>query len=304
MQKRYNILHLFRVFLNSKDVPARFKQYELFIAAKRIYIKTLRSDMLGRMKKMKRISLLLLVLLMLALSACGASDVKDDKSEEQEPKETTECYNRFSDVLSDFEYNIGSYNWNTDKKVAFSDIDKDGFDELFFIECNDAYAANFHVYKFNGTDAVECGYELFPGLDYPLVVSRLASGTQYLAFSSKSESAFYIVENINDGNYYTHIRKFSLKGETVSLEKDLYEKIESGSITYTLDDEDIDVSEAEKIISNFSKDFDKIVFQSPVAPAYDGRKVLPMFAKYSSKDTIALNYEDATKYLNSKISKK
>ena len=260
--------------------------------------------MLGRMKKMRRIIVLLLVFLVLVLSGCSAADIKDNKSEKKDTKEAIESYERFVDVLSDFEYNIGSYNWNTDKKVAFSDIDKDGFDELFFIECNDAYAANFHVYKFNGTDAVECGYELFPGLDYPLVVSRLASGTQYLAFSSKSESAFYIVENINDGHYYTHIRKFSLKGETVSMEKDLYEKIESGSITYTLDDEDIDVSEAEKIISNFSKDFDKIVFQSPVAPAYDGSKVLPMFAKYSSKDTIALNYEDATKYLNSKISKK
>lgn len=281
-----------------------FKQYVLYITVKKLYIKTLRSDMLGRMKKMRRIIVLLLVFLVLVLSGCSAADIKDNKSEKKDTKEAIESYERFVDVLSEFEYNIGSYNWNTDKKVAFSDIDKDGFEELFFIECNDAYAANFHVYKFNGTDAVECGYELFPGLDYPLVVSRLASGTQYLVFSSKSESAFYIVENINDGNYYTHIRKFSLKGETVSLEKDLYEKIESGSITYTLDDEDIDVSEAEKIISNFSKDFDKIVFQSPVAPAYDGSKVLPMFAKYSSKDTIALNYEDATKYLNSKISKK
>ena len=281
-----------------------FKQYVLYITVKKLYIKTLRSDMLGRMKKMRRIIVLLLVFLVLVLSGCSAADIKDNKSEKKDTKEAIESYERFVDVLSEFEYNIGSYNWNTDKKVAFSDIDKDGFDELFFIECNDAYAANFHVYKFNGTDAVECGYELFPGLDYPLVVSRLVSGTQYLVFSSKSESAFYIVENINDGNYYTHIRKFSLKGETVSLEKDLYEKIESGSITYTLDDEDIDVSEAVKIISNFSKDFDKIVFQSPVAPAYDGSKVLPMFAKYSSKDTIALNYEDATKYLNSKISKK
>lgn len=281
-----------------------FKQYVLYITVKKLYIKTLRSDMLGRMKKMRRIIVLLLVFLVLVLSGCSAADIKDNKSEKKDTKEAIESYERFVDVLSEFEYNIGSYNWNTDKKVAFSDIDKDGFEELFFIECNDAYATNFHVYKFNGTDAVECGYELFPGLDYPLVVSRLASGTQYLVFSSKSESAFYIVENINDGNYYTHIRKFSLKGETVSLEKDLYEKIESGSITYTLDDEDIDVSEAEKIISNFSKDFDKIVFQSPVAPAYDGSKVLPMFAKYSSKDTIALNYEDATKYLNSKISKK
>lgn len=281
-----------------------FKQYVLYITVKKLYIKTLRSDMLGRMKKMRRIIVLLLLFLVLVLSGCSAADIKDNKSEKKDTKEAIESYERFVDVLSEFEYNIGSYNWNTDKKVAFSDIDKDGFEELFFIECNDAYAANFHVYKFNGTDAVECGYELFPGLDYPLVVSRLASGTQYLVFSSKSESAFYIVENINDGNYYTHIRKFSLKGETVSLEKDLYEKIESGSITYTLDDEDIDVSEAEKIISNFSKDFDKIVFQSPVAPAYDGSKVLPMFAKYSSKDTIALNYEDATKYLNSKISKK
>lgn len=259
--------------------------------------------MLEKTKKMRRITLLLLIFLMLALSACGAEDIKD-KPAGKDSKEIAKCCERYADVLSDFEYNIGSYNWNTDKKVAFSDIDKDGFDELFFIECNDAYAANFHVYKFNGTDAVECGYELFPGLDYPLVVSRLASGTQYLAFSSKSESAFYIVENINDGNYYTHIRKFSLKGETISMEKDLYEKIESGSITYTLDDEDIDVSEAEKIISNFSKDFDKIVFQSPVAPAYDGSKVLPMFAKYSSTDPIALNYEAATKYLNSQITKK
>lgn len=260
--------------------------------------------MLGRMKKMKRISLLLLVLLMLALSACGASDVKDDKSEEQEPKETTECYKRFSDVLSDFEYNIGSYNWNTDKKVAFSDIDKDGFDEFFFIECNDAYAANFHVYKFNGTDAVECGYELFPGLDYPLIDSRLASGTQYLVFSSKNDSAFYTLENINDENYYSHIRKFSLKGETVSLEKDLYEKIEAGSITYTLDDEDIDVTEADKIISYFSKDFDKIIFRSSVVPSCDGSRVLPIFSNYSDKDPIALNYEAATKYLDSKITKK
>lgn len=281
-----------------------FKQYVLYITVKKLYIKTLRSDMLGRMKKMRRIIVLLLVFLVLVLSGCSAADIKDNKSEKKDTKEAIESYERFVDVLSEFEYNIGSYNWNTDKKVAFSDIDKDGFDELFFIECNDAYAANFHVYKFNGADAVECGYELFPGLDYPLVVSRLASGTQYLVFSSKSESAFYIVENINDGNYYTHIRKFSLNEETVSLEDDLYEKIEAGSITYTLDDEDIDVSEAEKIISNFSKDFDKIVFQSPVAPAYDGSKVLPMFAKYSSKDTIALNYEDATKYLNSKISKK
>ena len=225
--------------------------------------------MLGRMKKMRRIIVLLLVFLVLVLSGCSAADIKDNKSEKKDTKEAIESYERFVDVLSEFEYNIGSYNWNTDKKVAFSDIDKDGFDELFFIECNDAYAANFHVYKFNGADAVECGYELFPGLDYPLVVSR-----------------------------------FSLNEETVSLEDDLYEKIEAGSITYTLDDEDIDMSEAEKIISNFSKDFDKIVFQSPVAPAYDGSKVLPMFAKYSSKDTIALNYEDATKYLNSKISKK
>lgn len=260
--------------------------------------------MLGKMKNMRRISLLLLVLAVIVLSACGAEDVKNNKSEEKDPKEITECYERFVDVLSEYEYNIGSYNWNTDKKVAFSDIDKDGFDDLFFIECNDAYAANFHVYKFNGSDAVECSYELFPGLDYPLIDSRLASGTQYLVFSSKNDSAFYTLENINDGNYYSHIRKFSIKGETVSLEKDLYEKIEAGSITYTLDDEDIDVSEAEKIINNFSKDFDKMIFQSSVAPVRDGSMILPIFAEYSNKDTIALNYESATKYLDSKISKK
>lgn len=259
--------------------------------------------MLEKTKKMRRITLLLLIFLMIVLSACGAEDVKDNKPAGKEPKETTECYERFLDVLSEYEYNIGSYNWNTDKKVAFSDIDKDGFDELFFIECNDAYAANFHVYKFNGADAVECSYELFPGLDYPLIVSRLASGTQYLAFSSKSESAFYIVEHINDGNYYTHIRKFSLNEETVSLEDDLYEKIEAGNIKYTFNDEAIDITEADKIISNFSKDFYKMVFQSPVSSAYDGSKILPIFTKYSSKDPIALNYEDATKYLNSKISK-
>lgn len=258
--------------------------------------------MLEKTKKMKKISLLLIVLLMLTLSACGASDVKDEP-EEKDKKEAKESYKRYADILSEFEYNIGSYNWNTDKKVAFTDIDKDGFDELFFIECNDADAANFHVYKFNGSDAVECSYELFPGLDYPLIVSRLGSGTQYLVFSSKSDSAFYIVEHINDGNYYTHIRKFSLNEETVSLEDDLYEKIEAGNITYTFNDEAIDITEADKIISNFSKDFYKMVFQSSVNPAYDGSKILPIFTKYSSKDPIALNYEDATKYLNSKISK-
>lgn len=260
--------------------------------------------MLGRMKKMRRIIVLLLVFLVLVLSGCSAADIKDNKSEKKDTKEAIESYERFVDVLSDFEYNIGSYNWNTDKKVAFSDIDKDGFDELFFIECNDAYAANFHVYKFNGTDAVECGYELFPGLDYPLIDSRLASGTQYLVFSSKNDSAFYTLENINDENYYSHIRKFSLKGETVSLEKDLYEKIEAGSITYTLDDEDIDVTEADKIISNFSKDFDKKIFRSSVVPSCDGSRVLPIFSNYSDKDPIALNYEAATKYLDSKITKK
>lgn len=281
-----------------------FKQYVLYITVKKLYIKTLRSDMLGRMKKMRRIIVLLLVFLVLVLSGCSAADIKDNKSEKKDTKEAIESYERFVDVLSDFEYNIGSYNWNTDKKVAFSDIDKDGFDEFFFIECNDAYAANFHVYKFNGTDAVECGYELFPGLDYPLIDSRLASGTQYLVFSSKNDSAFYTLENINDENYYSHIRKFSLKGETVSLEKDLYEKIEAGSITYTLDDEDIDVTEADKIISNFSKDFDKIIFRSSVVPSCDGSRVLPIFSNYSDKDPIALNYEAATKYLDSKITKK
>lgn len=281
-----------------------FKQYVLYITVKKLYIKTLRSDMLGRMKKMRRIIVLLLVFLVLVLSGCSAADIKDNKSEKKDTKEAIESYERFVDVLSDFEYNIGSYNWNTDKKVAFSDIDKDGFDELFFIECNDAYAANFHVYKFNGTDAVECGYELFPGLDYPLIDSRLASGTQYLVFSSKNDSAFYTLENINDENYYSHIRKFSLKGETVSLEKDLYEKIEAGSITYTLDDEDIDVTEADKIISNFSKDFDKKIFRSSVVPSCDGSRVLPIFSNYSDKDPIALNYEAATKYLDSKITKK
>ena len=93
--------------------------------------------MLGKMKKMKRISLLLLVFLMLVLSACGASDVKDE-SKEKEAKAMTECYERFANILSEFEYRIGSYNWNTDKKIVFSDIDKDGFEELFFMECNDA----------------------------------------------------------------------------------------------------------------------------------------------------------------------
>ena len=259
--------------------------------------------MLEKITKMKRISLLLLVFSMIALSACGAEDIKD-KPAGKDSKEITKCYERYADILSQFENNFGSYYWNTDKKISFSDIDKDGFDELFFIECNDADAANFHVYKFNGEDAVECSYELFPGLDYPLIVSRLASGTQYLVFSSKSDSAFYIVENINDGNYYTHIRKFSLNEEMVSLEDDLYEKIEAGNITYTFNDEDIDITKADKIISNFSKDFDKMVFQSSVAPACDGSKILPIFAKYSSKDTIALNYEAATKYLNSKINKK
>lgn len=258
--------------------------------------------MLEKTKKMRRITLLLLIFLMLALSACGAEDIKD-KPAGKDSKEIAKCCERYADVLSEFEYNIGSYNWNTDKKISFSDIDKDGFEELFFIECNDADAANFHVYKFNGSDAVECSYDIFTGLDYPLIVSRLASGTQYLVFSSKSNSAFYIVEHINDGNYYTHIRKFSLNEETVSLEDDLYEKIEAGNITYIFNDEDIDITEADKIISNFSKDFDKMVFQSSVNPAYDGSKILPIFTKYSSKDPIALNYEDATKYLNSKISK-
>lgn len=265
--------------------------------------KNIEDGMLGKMKKMKRISLLLLVFLILALSACGASDVKDE-SKEKEAKAMTECYERFANILSEFEYRIGSYNWNTDKKITFSDIDKDGFEELFFMECNDAYATNFHVYKYNGSDAVECSYELFPGLDYPLIVSRLASGTQYLVFSSKADSAFYTVENINDGNYYTHIREFSLNDETVSLENDLYEKIEAGNITYTFNDEDIDITEADKIINNFSNDFDKMIFQSSVAPTCDGSRVLPIFAKYSSKDPTALNYESAIEYLNSKIYKK
>lgn len=260
--------------------------------------------MLEKTKTMRRISLLLLIFLMLALTACGKADVKDNKPEEKDAKEITKCYERYGDILSEFEYKIGCYNWNTDKKISFADIDKDGFEELFFIECFDSHATNFHVYTFNGSDAVECSYELIPGLDYPMIASKLASGTQYLIFSSKSESAFYIVENINDGNYYTHIRKFSLNEETVSLEDDLYEKIEAGNITYTFNDEDIDITKADKIISNFSKDFDKMIFQSSVAPACEGSRILPIFAKYLSQDTIALNYEAATKYLDSKINKK
>lgn len=259
--------------------------------------------MLEKTKKMRKISLLLLVFLMLALSACGAEDIKD-KPAGKDSKEISKCSESFANVLSGFEYEIGSYYWNTDKKISFSDIDKDGFEELFFIECNATDAANFHVYKFNGSDAAECSYNLFPGLDYPLIVSRLASGTQYLVFSSKAESALYIVENINDGNYYTHIRKFSLNEDTVSLEDDIYEKVEAGNISYTFNDEDIDVAEADKIINNFSKDFDTMIFQSSVAPACDGSIILPLFADYSSKDTIALDYEGATKYLNSKITKK
>ena len=90
----------------------------------------------------------------------------------------------------------------------------------------------------------------------------------------------------------------------MSLEDDLYEKIEAGNITYTFNDEAIDITEVDKIISNFSKDFYKMVFQSPVSPAYDGSKILPIFAKYSGTDPIALNYEAATKYLNSQITKK
>ncbi len=263
----------------------------------------LEDGMLGKMKKMKRISLLLLVLLMMTLSACGTSDVKDEP-EEEDTKEAVESYERFAAVLPEFKDYIAGYNWNAEKKVDFSDIDKDGIAELFFIESNNNCAANCHVYKFNGADAVECSYDLFPGLDYPLIVSRLASGTQYLVFSSKADSAFYTVENINDGNYYTHIREFSLNDETVSLENDLYEKIEAGNITYTFNDEDIDITEADKIINNFSKDFDKMIFQSSAAPTCDGSRVLPIFAKYSSKDPTALNYESAIEYLNSKISKK
>lgn len=259
--------------------------------------------MLEKMKNMRRIVLLLLVFLMLALSACGAEDPKDNKSEKKATKEAIESYERYANVLSEYEGDIGGYYWNTEKKVAFSDIDKDGLEELLFMECNNNCAANFHVYKYNGADAVECNYEVFPLPDYPLIVSRLASGTQYLVFSSKAESAFYTVESINDGNYYSHIRKFSIKGDTVSLEKDICEKIETGNITYTINDEDSDTSEADKIIKNFSNDFDKMIFQSSVAPTSDGSRILPIFAKYSSKDTIALNYESAIEYMNSKISK-
>ena len=92
--------------------------------------------MLGRMKKMRRIIVLLLVFLVLVLSGCSAADIKDNKSEKKDTKEAIESYERFVDVLSDFEYNIGSYNWNTDKKVAFSDIDKDGFEMCIRDRCS------------------------------------------------------------------------------------------------------------------------------------------------------------------------
>ncbi|MBE6019006.1 MAG: hypothetical protein E7230_01510 [Clostridiales bacterium] len=254
-------------------------------------------------------------------------EVDDDGEDDEEAAaDLSAVYASYAEVLRENENDIKAYWWQADASnepvngyqysdgqvvlddpvnecVALTDLNGDGIPELLFFTAEDSAEAYLHVFSYDGSKAVECGYDNIVSADMPNMPEMLeglfidvnvSSGTALMIYTGKEKGTFYIAYSIGGltMNYcnikYTMNDEFDITAEATVLNKC---NEGEGQDDYYIDGNYVDTSKGTAAFKKAGNDFGKLIMFSGYS---DDIKV---FSHVESDDAMAMTYYEALELL-------
>ncbi len=268
-------------------------------------------------------------------SGAGSNGPVSEESETQEeaapsgqPDGESAVYSAYRDVLLANEPEIRNYYWqedsngevvddytfdedgnmilpdiNTNKCVAFADINDDGTDELLFMSAEDNVIAYLHIYKYDADlkEAVEINYEFTTGTQGEqryLRDAAVAGGSRYMVFKGTEPGTLYMAYIITDETAFSDMTEFTctpdgemIRNWTASNAYSYYDK----SDVYHLNNEEVSGEEGSKYFVQARKNYSELIMFSGYTD------IMSVFENVKSDSPAAMCFDDAIAWIDSKV---
>ncbi len=287
----------------------------------------------------KRICLALMMAAILVLGVgCGGAgssepvgeepEVQEDAEQSGQPAGDASVYSAYRDVLLGNESAIKDYYWqldsnnelydeytfddngnvipsdqNTNKCIAFTDINDDGTEELLFMSANDVAFANLHIYTYNADlhEAVEIEYDCNAqhGSEQGYLSDiNVAGGSRYMVFKGTEPGKLYMAHIISDETAFSDMIEFTftpdgefIRNWTASNKYSYYDK----SDVYYLNDEEVSGEEGSNYFVQAGKNYGELIMFSGYTD------VMSVFEHVKSDSPAAMCFDDAMAWLDARI---
>ena len=295
-----------------------------------------RSDDLRRVRRLC-FALMMAAILVLCAGCSGAGSI-EPAGEEPETHEETEqsgqpagddsAYSAYRDVLLENEYKIMGYYWqadsngdlvdeyafdeegritrpdhNTNKCIAFADINNDGTDEMLFMSAENDSLANLHIYRYDADlhEAVEIYYDypsrFLDGQGY-MSDAAVAGGSRYMVFTGTEPGTLYMAYIITDEVASSDMTEFTCTpdGEITRnwTAKNNYSNYDKSDV-YFLNDEEVPEEEGSSYFVQGRKNYGKLIMFSGYTD------IMSVFENVRSDNPAAMCFDDAMDWLDARI---
>ena len=268
------------------------------------------------LRKVRNIFFALMMAAILVLSSgCSGTGTSEPVAEEPEVQEEAEqsgqpagevsAYSAYKDVLLANEAEIRAYDWqlDTDKRVAFTDINNDGTDELLFMSSKEEWIADLHIFKYDADqqEAVEINYDYDTRFhDEPGYMSdaAVAGGSKFMVFKGTEPGTLYMAFLITDETLYSDMTKYTCTpdGEmkmnwTATNRYSNYDK----SDEYYLNGEEVSSEEGSSYFVQARKNYGELIMFSGYTD------IMSVFEHVKSDSPAAMSFDDAMNWLNDRV---
>ena len=287
----------------------------------------------------KGICLALMMAAILVLGVgCGSTGSSEPVGEEPEVHEESEqsgqpagdasVYSAYREVLLENESVIRDYYWqldsnnelydeytfddngnvipsdqNTNKCIAFTDINDDGIEEMLFMSADDVSFANLHIYTYDAEmhEAVEIVYDCKTQYGSELGYMSdiyVAGGSRYMVFTGTEPGTLYMAHIISDETAFSDMTEFTctpdgefIRNWTASNKYSYYDK----SDVYYLNDEEVSGEEGSSYFVQAGKNYGELIMFSGYTD------IMSVFEHGKSDSPAAMCFDDAMDWLDSRI---
>ena len=272
-----------------------------------------RGDDLHRLRKIC-FALMMAAILVLGVGCSGTGsdepageepEIHGDVEQSGQPAGDASAYSAYRDVLLGNENEIRAYDWqlDTDKRVAFIDINEDGTEELLFMSSKDESLADLHIYRYDADqqEAVEIYYEyetrFRDGRGY-MTDAAVAGGSKFMVFKGTEPGTLYMAFLITDETAYSDMTEYTctpdgrmIKNWTATNKYSYYDE----SDVYYLNNEEVSEEEGSSYFVQAKKNYGKLIMFSGYTD------IMSVFENVKSDSPAAMSFDEAINWLDDRI---
>ena len=192
---------------------------------------------------------------------------------------------------------------NTNKCIAFTDINDDGIEEMLFMSADDVSFANLHIYTYDAEmhEAVEIVYDCKTQYGSELGYMSdiyVAGGSRYMVFTGTEPGTLYMAHIISDETAFSDMTEFTctpdgelIRNWNASNRYSYYDK----SDVYYLNDEEVSEEEGSSYFVQAGKNYGELIMFSGYTD------IMSVFEHGKSDSPAAMCFDDAMSWLDSRI---